>query len=141
MLGVATTLFLGFILPNSLELGSVLVGGQPVPAARVRLRQRTGEYEIIAVGSRFPAEFYAYCAAAETKRLDSLHVFITAHLIPETSGGQVSVVSGCWWYAPEAVRRVAPHHLMQFSKGDDRFRFVAEPFARIADFRQSFDED
>lgn len=133
MLGIPFTLFLGFIRPKSLQIGTVLVRGKPSPAVRVILRQRMIDYEIIATGSRFPAEFYAYCSAALSAGLSDVHVFLNCHLLKDEEGRLVSLVSGAWWYAPEQVRQDAPYRIVQFmsGNGDDRFEFCKTPFFKI----------
>lgn len=134
MLGIPFTLFLGFIRPESLQIGTVIARGKPAPAVQVVLRQRRVDYEIIATGSRFPAEFYAYCSAARHIGLKDVHVFLNCHLLKDDAGRLVSLVSGVWWYAPEQVRQDAPYRIVKFmsGEGDDLFQFCPTPFFSVS---------
>lgn len=134
MLGMPSVLFLGFVRPESLTIGSVLVRGKTLPAARLVLRQRMTDYEIVATGSHYPAEFYAYCSAARHAGLKEIHSFMNCHLLKDDDKRLVLLVSGVWWYAPDHVRQNAPYQIVQFmsGEGDDLFEFCQAPFFSIS---------
>ncbi len=134
MLGMPSVLFLGFVRPETLQIGTVLVRGKATPAARIVLRQRMTDYEIIATGSHFPAEFYAYCAAASRAGLKEVHAFLNCHLLKDDEGRLVLLVSGIWWYAPEKIRQAAPYQIVKFisGEGDERFQFCQSPFFSVS---------
>jgi hypothetical protein len=120
--------FVGVIEINSLELGSIAMDAQPIPAVRFLLKQNKS-YSILASG-HLAEEVYAYCAAALEMGIRGIDVKIACVLIMDIKGSLHAAVSSISWYTSRNLREhVAVSILDVFEKGtESNFKTCDTPF-------------
>ncbi len=134
MLGIPFALFSGKFDISSLQVGTILLKNQPVPAVRINLYQMDA-YPLVAHG-KLAGEIYAYCRAAIQQPENNRHLEVVApcHLVRDAQSGQLSaLVQNIIWYTSENVRVKAAEALLEIldGKGGESFQFCNEPFLRI----------
>lgn len=120
--------FLGVIEINSLEIGSIEMDAQPIPAVRFLLKQNK-PYLILASG-HLAEEIYAYCVAAFEKGIKGIDVKIACVLIMDIKGSLHAAVSSIGWYTSRNLREhVAISILDVFERGTkSNFKTCDTPF-------------
>jgi hypothetical protein len=135
MLGIPLALFTGKLDISSLQVGTILLKAQPVPAVRINLHQMDA-YPLVAHG-KLAGEIYAYCKAAIQQPDTSnrhLEVYAPCHLVRDAQSGQLSaLVQNIIWYTSEDLRSKAAESLLDVlsGRGGESFQFCNEPFLRI----------
>jgi hypothetical protein len=120
--------FTGSIQVRSLEIGSVEVNEQPIPAVRFLLDQNQS-YPILAFGYQV-GEIYAYCASALEMDMEDIDVKISCTLLTDIKGNLHVITSSFAWYTSNAFREnVAArirHVFEKTAKGE--FKICTVPF-------------
>ena len=94
--------FVGVLQVNSLELGTIEVNAQPVPAVKFLLKQNQ-PYFILASGQK-AREIYAYCIVALEKGIGEIDMKIVCTLIMDIEGNLHTITSCLTWYTSSALR-------------------------------------
>jgi hypothetical protein len=134
--------FDGVVLVEKLEIGSVVISGQRIPAIRFVLRQSGQEYRILATG-KLSGEVYAYSLAAVHRGWKGLEARVLAFPRP-IRGDELAFVasgnehsSGITWYSGSELRAEAARHLVSVLNGELKpiWPVREEPFFSLSDDR------
>ncbi|HRJ59209.1 MAG TPA: hypothetical protein PLV64_23215 [Anaerolineales bacterium] len=122
--------FHGALQVRSLEVGSLLLNDQSVPAVRFTLKQNQ-TYPLLASGQE-AGQIFAYCAAALEHGIEEIHSRITSVLVTDTQGGPHVVVSEVTWFTSNRLREQAASRILRILEGGSGdFPYQPDPFARI----------
>ena len=123
--------FIGALQVESLELGTIDVNAQPIPAVKFLLIQNQ-PYLILASGHQ-AREIYAYCAVALEKAISELDVKLTCTLIMDVNGNLHTITSRITWYTSSTLREHAAARLLNiFEKSaQGEFKISDVPFIKI----------
>ena len=127
--------FDGVVLVEKLEIGSVVIDKQRIPAIRFSLRQNGQEYRILATG-RLSGEVYAYSLAALQRGWKGLEARVLAFPRP-IQGDELAFVAssnehggGITWYSGSELRAEAAKYLVGVLNGELKpaWPVVDQPF-------------
>jgi len=123
--------FVGLLQVNSLELGTIEVNAQPVPAVKFLLKQNQ-PYFILASGQQ-AGEIYAYCLVAQEKGIGEIDMKIVCTLIMDIDGNFHTITSRLTWYTSCALREHAAARMLDiFDHGvSGEFKTSDVPFMKI----------
>ena len=123
--------FTGVLRVNSLEIGSIEVNAQSIPAVRFVLKQNK-PYPILVSGHQ-AGEVYAYCAAALEKDIRDINVKITCTLLMDVNGILHTITTHITWYTSSTLRDHAAARMMNiFDNGaSGEFKTSEAPFMKI----------
>jgi hypothetical protein len=120
--------FVGVLQVKSLEIGSIEVDLQPIPAVRFVLKQNK-PYPIL-VSGLLAGEVYAYCAAALEKDIVDIDVKIACVPLLDVNRNLHAAASSIAWYTSRNLRDHAALGILDvFEKGAQRkFKTCGAPF-------------
>ena len=123
--------FVGALQVESLEIGLIQKGTQPIPAVRFVLHQNQ-PYTILAAGQH-TGEIYAYCDAALDGGMGCIEVKIMGALLVDVDAHPHILTTSLTWYAPKALReQAAARRKNIYEKGmRDKFKVCDAPFMTI----------
>ena len=123
--------FVGVLQVDSLELGTIEVNAQPIPAVKFLLKQNQ-PYLILASG-HLAGEVYAYCTVALEKGIGEIDMKIACTLIMDIEGNLHTVTSQITWYTSSTLRELAAARILNiFEKGaQGGFKTTEVPFIKI----------
>ena len=123
--------FTGVLRVNSLEIGSIEVNAQSIPAVRFVLKQNK-PYPILVSGHQ-AGEVYAYCAAALEKDIRDINVKIDCTLLMDVDGNLHTITTHITWYTSSALREHAAARMLDiFDHGaSGEFKTSDVPFMKI----------
>jgi hypothetical protein len=123
--------FTGVLRVNSLEIGSIEVNAQSIPAVRFVLKQNK-PYPILVSGHQ-AGEVYAYCAAALEKDIRDINVKTACTLLMDIDGNLHTITTHITWYTSSTLREHAAARMLDiFDTGaSGEFKMSEVPFMRI----------
>ena len=123
--------FVGVLQVESLELGTIEVNAQPIPAVKFLLKQNQ-PYLILASGHQ-AGEICAYCAVALEKKIGEIDMKIACTLIMDVDGNLHTITSRLTWYTSSTLRELAAARILHiFEKGvQEEFKKSEVPFIKI----------
>ena len=123
--------FVGVLQVGSLELGTIEVNAQPIPAVKFLLKQNQ-PYVILASGHQ-AGEVYAYCTVALEKGIGEIDMKIACALIRDVDGNLHTITSCLTWYSSSEIREQAAARILNiFEKAvQGGFKTSDVPFIRI----------
>ncbi len=113
--GAPVTNFNGAFVVKSLEVGSIIVSKQRIPAVRIAVRQITS-YTVLAHGA-VAAEIYAYCHTAYEQGETRLEAYTPCYLIADQHGNLAPVVASVTWYVSSALREESADKVLAVLNG------------------------
>lgn len=115
---------------RSLEVGSILLNDQSIPAVRFMVKQNQ-VYPLLANGQE-AGQIFAYCAAALDHGIEEINSRITSVLVTDTRGNPHVVVSDVTWFTSNQLREQAASRILRVLEGDNGdFPYLQDPFAYI----------
>ncbi len=123
--------FVGVLQVGSLELGTIEVNAQPIPAVKFLLKQNQ-PYLILASGHQ-AGEIYAYCVVALEKGIGEIDMKIVCTLIMDIDGNLHTITSRLTWYTSSTLRELAAARMLDiFDNGvSGEFKTSDVPFMKI----------
>jgi hypothetical protein len=123
--------FVGVLQVDSLELGTIEVNAQSIPAVKFLLNQNQA-YAILAYGCQ-AGEILAYCDAALERDERDINVKIACSLLMDVDGNLHTITSHITWYTSSKLREHAAVRILDvFEKGGKgEFKASAAPFMKI----------
>lgn len=123
--------FVGVLQVDSLEIGTIEVNAQPIPAVKFLLKQNQ-PYLILASGHQ-AGEIYAYCIVALEKGIGEIDMKIACTLIMDVDGNLHTITSRLTWYTSSTLREhAAARFLNIFEKSaQGEFKTSDVPFIKI----------
>jgi hypothetical protein len=124
--------FVGVLQVQSLEIGSIEVDLQPIPAVRFVLKQNK-PYPIL-VSGHLAGEVYAYCAAALEKEIGDIDVKIACVPLLDINQNLHAAASSIAWYTSRRLREHAAASMQDMpEKGvQHKFKTCGTPFIVVA---------
>ncbi|MEI6291967.1 MAG: hypothetical protein WCP19_16215 [Chloroflexota bacterium] len=113
--GTPVTNFNGAVLVDSLEVGSIIVSNQNIPAVRITIRQMVS-YPVLAHGS-VAGEIYAFCFMAHENGDFKLEAYTPCYLIADQNGALVPVIASVTWYVSSALREKSADQILNVLNG------------------------
>ena len=123
--------FVGVLQVGSLELGTIEVNAQPIPAVKFLLKQNQ-PYLILASGHQ-AGEICAYCVVALEKGIGEIDMKLACTLIMDIEGNLHTVTSQITWYTSSTLREHAAVRILDiFGKGEmGEFGSCDTPFMKM----------
>ena len=133
--GTPVTNFNGAFLVNTMEIGSIIVSKQNIPAVRIVIQQMNS-YTVLAHGS-IAGEIYAYCFLAKENGDSKLEAYAPCYLIADQNSALVPVVASITWYVSSALREKSADRVLDVldgkKLGDGSYpSFQPTPFAEFS---------